>query len=202
MSSLVYVKSISGDIIPFEIPSSLKGLYKVANLCSEYADYLENVDNQDIDLGRIVFFNENLEKVNIQDFVVNGHTYRVLINDIVVRLSFDRTIRLLHDYQQLPRETHLEINSLSYDAYRYMYNEIECLVTEELGDDYTIYYHYSEDDRLDKIRSVLEKYNLVPFSDDFDFRTLEEEEVKINIIKAYLNECLRLNMNIESYNFC
>jgi hypothetical protein len=59
--SFVYVKMMSGNIIPFEIPESLnQGLYKVANLRSEYVDYLEDESKEDIDLGRIIFFDDNL----------------------------------------------------------------------------------------------------------------------------------------------
>lgn len=58
---VVYVKTMTGEIIPFEIPESLRDLYKVSNLRSQYVEYIEEKDEQEIDLGRVLFFDENLE---------------------------------------------------------------------------------------------------------------------------------------------
>lgn len=201
MSSVAYVKLMSGEIIPFPIPELLKDVYKIANLRSEYVDYIETnrLDFQDIDLGRVLFFNENLEQVDMKDIVINGHTYQVLISDPLVRLSFDRTIRLKHNYQHIPRETNLEILNLNWNAYRYMYKEMEYIFTDIIINDGDIY-DEDDEDRIEKFRITLEKYDLKMYEDDFDFRCLEEEN-KINLIKAYIKECLGLDMNICSYNF-
>lgn len=213
MSSFVYVKMMSGNIIPFEIPESLKdqGLYKVSNLRSEYVDYLEDESKEDIDLGRIIFFDDNLERVEINDIVVPGNTYQVLVSDPLVTISFDRTIRLQHDYENLPRQSHLEIVGLNSNAYRYMYNQIEYVYREDFvidgnvfgREEYNMYYDEDDEDdedRLEKFRLALEKYNLEPLIDDFDFDTLEEDN-KINLINAYLEYCLSLRMIVESYKF-
>lgn len=200
MSSFVYIKVMSGDIIPIEIPESLKDCYKIANLRSEYAEYTETKE-EDIELGRIVFFDDNLERVETNDIVVPGNTYQVLVSDPVLRISFDRTIRLQHDYANLPRQAHLEIIGLNSNAYRYMYNEIEYIYREDLNDfgrdEYNIY--YDDEDRLEKFRLALEKYNLRPLEDDFDFDTLDDD--KINLIKAYLEYYLDLRIIVDSYKF-
>lgn len=200
MSSFAYVKLMSGEIIPFHIPESLKTVYKISNLRSEYVDYIENRFSQDIDLGRVLFFNENLEQVDMKDIVINGHTYQVLISDPLVRLSFDRTIRLQHNYEHIPRETNLEIINLNWNAYRYMYKEMEYIFTDWIINGGDIYDEESDEDRIEKFRITLEKYNLKMYEDDFDFRFLEEEN-KISLINAYIKECLGLDMNICSYNF-
>ena len=217
MSSFVYIKVMSGDIIPIEIPESLKDCYKIANLRSEYAEYLaeyleyeetkEDEDREDIDLARIVFFDDNLERVEINDIVIPGNTYQVLVSDPLLRISFDRTIRLEHDYAIVPRHAHLEIVGLNSNAYRYMYNEIEYVYREDFvidgnafgREEYNIYYNEDDEDRLEKFRLALEKYNLKPLEDDFDFDILEEDD-KINLIKAYLEYCL-CTIIVDSYKF-
>ena len=197
-SNVVYVKMMSGDIIPFEISESLKDIYKISNLRSEYSDYIES--KEDVDLGRIVFFDDNLEKVEINDIVIPGNTYQVLVSDPLLRISFDRTIRLQHDYKNLPRQAHLEIRDLNSNAYRYMYNEIEYVYREDFVIDGNALYNMYYEDRLEKFRLALEKYNLEPLEDDFDFDTLEDND-KINLIKAYLEYCLCLIIITESYKF-
>jgi hypothetical protein len=179
---------MTGEIIPFETAFDKSYKYKMSNLCSKYVEYIKETCDYQIDLGRIVFFDENLKKVNMSDLVVNGNTYQVLVSDSVVRLYFDRTIRLCHDYNNLPGKAHLKIVNMDSNAYRYMYNEIEYAVYEDSVDE-----EYS----YEKFRRVLEKYDLEPFSDNFDFRDLEEED-KNKLIKAYLKVYLGLNMEIDS----
>lgn len=191
---------MSGEIIQFEIPEALKGLYKLSNLRSEYSEYLENIDieNMDIELGRIIFFNDNMEKLDMDDLVISENTYHVLISDNIVRLTFDRTIRLIHDYSSLPKNFHLQIENLNWNAYHYMYNEINFICSDDFlgGIPFGINLQ-DEDDIKEKFRVVLEKYNLQPLE---NFLNLEEND-KINIIIAYLRECYVLNINIDSYNF-
>lgn len=204
---VVYVKTMAGEIIPFEIPESLRDLYKVSNLRSQYVEYIEEKDEQEIDLGRVLFFDENLERVDESDLVVNRNTYQVVVSDFVVRLSFSRTVRLHHDYYNLPRKAHLHIENIDFNAYRYMYNEIEYVNRDDFmiggnafgRDEYLI--HEDQDvDEDEKFRRVLEDYGLQPFEDNFDFRDLEEED-KSKLINAYLQVCLGLNMKIESYTY-
>lgn len=205
---VVYVKTMTGEIIPFEIPESLRDLYKVSNLRSQYVEYIEEKGEQEIDLGRVLFFDENLERVDKNDLVVNGNTYQVLVSDFVVRLSFSRTVRLHHDYDNLPRKAHLHIENMDYNAYRYMYNEIEYVNRDDYmidgnafgREEYLMYHEDQDGDEDEKFRRVLEEYDLEPFEDGFDFRYLEEDD-KNKLIKAYLCICLGLDMEIESYTY-
>jgi len=186
---------MSGEIIQFEIPKCLSGLYKLSNLRSEYADYIENMENMDIDLGRIIFFNDNMDNIDMNDLVITGNTYNVLISDSIVRLNFDRTIRLIHDYSSFPKNFHLQIENLNWDAYQYMYNEINYICSDQ--DPFEINLQ-DENVIKEKFRLILEKYNLYPLEVENFFNL--EENYKINIIIAYL-KCYGLNITLDSYDF-
>ena len=193
--SFVYVKTMTGHIIPFE---SLGDPIKIYNLRSEYAEYLKQNDYEnDIDLGRIVFFNENFEKLYAGDGVVNGNTYHVLISDPIVRVSFDGIIFFHHDYEKLPRKAHLEIDFGKNDDHIYIdiYNKINySCIDDEDSEDFDDNFEEEQ-----KFRNILEEYYLDHlFEDNFDFKDLSEKD-KINLIKAYLRFYLCVNMEIETY---
>lgn len=199
--NFVYIKLMSGEIIQFEISDEMMAseLYCVENLKSEFTEYIENLNNENnekIDLERVVFFDDNFEMLELNDKVILGNTYSAFIKDSIVTITFNRTIRLHHDYNKFPRNTVLEINIDDWNAYRYMYNELKYMCTfDEFGD-----YECFDTDIEHKFLGLLQEYNLEDFSEDFDFRELQEE-IKINLIKAYMREYLTLNTNIQSYRF-
>jgi hypothetical protein len=209
MENIVYVKLMSGRVIPFDIPKDSER-YTLLELSSDLNNFLKQEENifemddiDDIDdiediSNRILFFNNNFEKLGRHDLVINGSIYNVLINDLTVRVYFDRTIRLEHNYNEIPRKGLLEIN-LNSQAYRYIYKEIEYLHNNEEFHMYGRELIYNYDYDPTKFENVLKKYNLSLINDS-DFTNISEE-TKITLIIAYFRECLCIPMIVTGYTF-
>lgn len=209
VNNFVYVQMMSGEIIPFEISEAMLSYYSILNLIIEYI--AQKNDEEEIELERVVFFDENLEIMSNDELVVLGSTYRVFINDYLVRITFDNTVRLIHNYSSLPNKTSLEININNWKAYRYIYHELYsscCSFYNYVIDGNAFgeqeYRIINGDD--DGFLDMLEKYDLGELGlngrdDDLYFKEELAEDTKIKLIKAYLRECLVLNIEIESYRF-
>lgn len=174
----VYLQLLSGEVISFE-----------NNIISNLSVFLN------VEPCRIICFDENFNET--KDFSI-GKTYKVFVNDSIVKMSFRRTIRLEHEYENLPKETILEIDNMGEEAYRYMYNEI--LYISHNFNEYDYFYEEKEEEKFEKL---LEKYELIPFKDFENFFDIDEEK-KIKIITAYIRECLSISskqMSIQRYIF-
>ena len=175
----IYLQLLSGEVISFE-----------NNIISNLSEFLN------VEPCRIICFDENFNETK---YFSIGKTYKVFVNDSIVKISFRRTIRLEHEYENLPKETILEIDKMGEDAYRYMYNEI--LYISHNFNEFNEYFYDDKDE--EKFEKLLEKYELIPFQDFEDFFDLDEEK-KIKIITAYIRECLSISskqMSIQKYVF-
>jgi hypothetical protein len=163
------VKLLSGDIIEINESS--------VNTVGDLRNYFEK-NNEEFKDSELIFFDNNEEKLDSSKVLVSGESYNLFVNDFYVNIYFDKTIRLEHQYNQLPKKAMLGI-SLADKDYNYIYNELR----------------YNTDD--DKWDDLLDRYNLFEF---YDFDHLSED-VKITLIIAYLRECLCLSMIVIGYEF-
>jgi hypothetical protein len=185
MSIPVTVQLFSGEILTFH----LFPLCQIEMLCLEIAKLLH------IERPQIILFDED-EEVNYNNLVESGITYRALINELIIQMTFERTIRLHHDYQELPKKAILEVKNVGHDAYRYMYNELLYVC----GSDFD-FEDETEIKNEEKFKETLKKYEIDEIDNDsFDFRDLDEN-LKIGLINAYFKECLTISLNIERYVF-
>lgn len=186
MSIPVNIQLLSGKVLTFQVFP----LCKLENLCLEIMKILN------IERSQIILFKEE-DEVNYNDLVESEVIYRLLINELVVQMNFDRTIRLIHNYQELPKKALLEV-SLEENSYRYMYNEL--LYVSNISDNFEFDDDYFEKTKNEeKLKKIFEKYE-IDLEDSFDFRNLDEK-LKIALINAYLYECLCISLKIEKYIF-
>lgn len=200
----VHVKLLSGEVIPFEYKD--KDNYKIKNLQVDVASYLK-VEPPQISFyyNYILVDLETLVSKDVSDVSDIYDVYDVFIKDLTVKIYFDRTIRIHHEYSKMPKRAMLEIVNLTDKAYRYIYNELDYVSRGE-GDFLVNQYYFARDynyndyndDQL--LINLLSKYNLKPFPDEQDFRNIEES-TKINLISAYLFECVSIYLDIDSYVF-
>lgn len=193
MNTFVYIKLLSGDTIPIDVslPCSSR------NLCDIIPKYL---DDKDIEPGRISLFDTEYQKIEPDKNLVSDSTYNVFIDEYKINISFYRTIRINHIYSQIPKKAVLEIENMGDIAYRYIYNELDYICRGSLLIDghYFGNEFYGENPHI--LSDLLNKYDLSLFKDEQDFREINDE-TKINLIRAYMKECLCLDMIIDSYIF-
>lgn len=193
----VYIKLLSGEIILFEYKKYKKNKddnYKIKNLQQDFAQYLN------VEPAQLLFY-YNYMPLEIDTDINDDNIYNVFINDLTVKITFDRTIRIHHEYIKMPRIAIVEIVNLTDKAYRYIYNELD-YVSRGDGDFLINQYYFDNfeqsDDQL--FINLLDKYNLKPFPDDQDFKDLDKN-TKLNLISAYLFECIGIYLDIESSVF-
>jgi hypothetical protein len=189
----VYIKLFSGEIIPFycNINDSLKELG------------LKISDKLNVETTQILFFDKYEPIKNLEIKIKYDFVYNVFIKDFVVKISFDRTIRIKHKYSKMPKRAILEIVNLTDKAYRYIYNELY-YVSRGDGDFFlnnTFVLDINEDIEEEQLFiNFLKKYDIEPFPDDKDFTDIDEK-TKLNLISAYLFECVSISLDIISYVF-
>ena len=190
----VYIKLFSGEIIPFycNVNDTLKELaFKISV-------------ELDVEIAQILFFEEYdlLQNLNIN--IKNEFAYNVFIKDFVVKISFDRTIRINHKYTKMPKRAILEIVNLTDKAYSYIYNELY-YVSRGDGDFFLnrelFTFEETEDIEEEQLFiNLLKKYDIEHFQDDKDFSDIDEK-TKLNLISAYLFECVSISLDIISHVF-
>lgn len=187
----VYIKLFSGEIIPFycNINDTLKELaFKISA-------------ELNVEIAQILFFEEYEPIKNLKVNIKNEFVYDVFIKDFVVKISFDRTIRINHKYTKMPKRAILEIVNLTDNAYRYIYNELY-YVSRGDGDFFLnrelFNFDTTEEEHL--FINLLRKYDIEPFPDDKDFSDIDEK-TKLNLISAYLFECVSISLDIISHVF-
>lgn len=189
----VYIKLFSGEIIPFycNINDTLKELaFKISV-------------ELNVEIAQILFFEEYKPIKNLKINIKNEFVYNVFIKDFVVNISFDRTIRINHKYTKMPKKAILEIMNLTDKAYRYIYNELY-YVSRGDGDFFLnpslFTFDTTEDNEEHLFINLLKKYDIEPFPDDKDFSDIDEK-TKLNLISAYLFECVSISLDIISHVF-
>ena len=190
----IYIKLLSGEIIPFEYKKNKDDNYKIKNLQQDFARHLK------VEYAQLLFYDDCIP-LELEHTIEDDSIYNVFIKDLTVKISFDRTIRIHHEYTKMPKKVFLEIVNLTDKAYRYIYNELDYV---SRGDgDFLInqYYFHTEQQSDDQLFiNLLDKYNLKLFPENQDFRDIDEN-TKLNLISAYLFECVGIYLDIDSYVF-
>jgi len=132
----VYLRLLSGEILTFSI---FEG-YKFSNLRSEFYDLMsEQLDITELECI-VIFDNDDYNlKVDLTEIVTEERMYSVFINQVAVRLVFDKKfsrVNFEHDYQQFPRNTIIQISSLVQEnhdeIYKNMYNTLSNCFQEDI----------------------------------------------------------------------
>jgi hypothetical protein len=177
----VYVQLLSADILSFEI---FEG-YKFRNLRGEFYDKMNDLDialgpSGDIkELECIIIFDEGGE-VNIDDLVIEGKTYNILVNCMCISLFYDNvldTIRFEYPYEYFPESASVKITQSVQQNKGKTYLRLYQDLIDGFQSDIDFFNNNPENYYIDNILPTFDDYIENKYGSDPEFEDIVKEYI-------------------------